>query len=138
MDNNLCKMVMLHMPTHCPAKFGTVVSTDVNCDALRDLVPFVQFKKAWKTHGGVLILLKLTLLHGCFSRFKIVRMVRNRATHHNYLLIDPVTPQQLFVLFRKDWAFELVHHRKFVFFYVMNVDRGFSIAKTIVAYGNFK
>ena len=30
------------------------------CDALRDLVPFVQFKKLEKnTHGGVLILVKL-------------------------------------------------------------------------------
>ena len=27
------------------------------CDALRDLVPFVQFKK--NTHGGVLLLVKL-------------------------------------------------------------------------------
>ena len=27
-----------------------------NCDALRDLVPFVQFKKRENTHGGVLIL----------------------------------------------------------------------------------
>ena len=40
-----------------------------------DLVPFVQFKKRENTRGGVLILvkpatlLKLTLLHGCFSRF---------------------------------------------------------------------
>ena len=34
-------------------------------DALLDLVPFVQFKKREKnTHGT-----KLTLLHGCFSRF---------------------------------------------------------------------
>ena len=39
-------------------------------DALRDLVPFVQFKNMKNTHGGVLILvLKLTLLHGCFSHF---------------------------------------------------------------------
>ena len=47
--------------------------------ALRDLVAFVQLKNAKSTHGGVLILvklqasdvtlLKLTLLHGCFSRF---------------------------------------------------------------------
>ena len=32
------------MPTHCRVKFVTVVSADVNCDALCDLVPFVQFK----------------------------------------------------------------------------------------------
>ena len=29
------------------------------CGALRDLVPFVQFKKHEKYHGGVLILVKL-------------------------------------------------------------------------------
>ena len=43
------------------------------CDALRDLVPFVQFKNVKSTHGGALILIKLqalnlTLLHGCFLR----------------------------------------------------------------------
>ena len=38
------------------------------CSALRDLVPFVQFKKRKKKHGGVLILVK----------------VLNRATHHKY------------------------------------------------------
>ena len=41
------------------------------CDVLRDLVPFLQFKKRekhlWRsvTFG----LLKVTLLYGCFSRF---------------------------------------------------------------------
>ena len=50
------------------------------CDALRDLVPFVQFKKREKHQlRGVnfskvaglkpATLIKLTLLHGCFSRF---------------------------------------------------------------------
>ena len=29
------------------------------CDALRDLIPFVQFKKLKNTHGGVLLLVKL-------------------------------------------------------------------------------
>ena len=29
------------------------------CDALRDLIPFVQFKKLKNNHGGVLLLLKL-------------------------------------------------------------------------------
>ena len=41
------------------------------CDALCDLVPFVQFKKREKTHGGVLILVKL-----------YVQMLPNRATDH--------------------------------------------------------
>ena len=44
------------------------VSSDI-CDALHDLLPFVQLKNVKNTHGGVLILLKLTLLHGCFSHF---------------------------------------------------------------------
>ena len=49
------------------------------CDALRDLVPFVQFKNRekylWssvnfsKVAGQPATLRKLTLLHGCFSRF---------------------------------------------------------------------
>ena len=39
------------------------------CDALRDLVPSVQFKKRENTHGGVLRLVKEQLLQGCFSLF---------------------------------------------------------------------
>ena len=45
-------------------------------DALNDLVPLAQFKNVKNTRRGVLLLvklqatlLKLTLLHGCFSRF---------------------------------------------------------------------
>ena len=42
------------------------ISTKIStCNALHDLVPFVQFKKREK-HPT---LLKVTLLHGCFSRF---------------------------------------------------------------------
>ena len=36
-------------------------------DTLHDLVPFVRFKKRENTHRRVLLLLKITLLHGCFS-----------------------------------------------------------------------
>ena len=32
---------------------------NVNCNALRDLVLFVQFKNLKNTHGGVLVLVKL-------------------------------------------------------------------------------
>ena len=45
------------------------------CDALRNLVPLVQFKKRekhpWRSVNlsRVAGLLKLTLLHGCFLRF---------------------------------------------------------------------
>ena len=47
------------------------------CDALHDLVPFVQFKKRekrpWRSATLLKLkpatLLKLTLFHGCFSRF---------------------------------------------------------------------
>ena len=40
------------------------------CDALRDLVPFVQFKKREKhPWRSVNFRLKLTLLHRCCSRF---------------------------------------------------------------------
>ena len=46
------------------------------CDSLRDLVPLVQFKNVKNTHGEVLLrvkyyftLLKVTFIHGRFSRF---------------------------------------------------------------------
>ena len=47
------------------------------CDALRDSVPFAKTKKCENTHRGVLLsvkllqtlLLKVTLLRGCFLRF---------------------------------------------------------------------
>ena len=49
------------------------MSSHLICNALCDLVPFVQFKKRKNTHRGVLLhpatLLKVSLLHGCFSRF---------------------------------------------------------------------
>ena len=67
------------------------------CDALRDLLPFVQFKKLEYTHEGVLLLVKLhaksfttllkvTLLHGCFSRFlNCTNGTKSRKTSHIYL-----------------------------------------------------
>ena len=45
------------------------------CDALHHLVPFAQFKNVKITQEGMLLLglkpatLKVTLLHGCCSRF---------------------------------------------------------------------
>ena len=41
-----------------PAFFAFWLSV-FQCDALRDLVPFVQFKTVKNTHGGVLLLVKL-------------------------------------------------------------------------------
>ena len=38
----------------------------LKCDALRDFVAFVHFKKREDTNSGVLLLIKL---HGCFPRF---------------------------------------------------------------------
>ena len=50
--------------------------SDCICDVLRDLVPFAQFKKCekhpWRNESCRLspaTLLKVALLHGCFSRF---------------------------------------------------------------------
>ena len=34
-------------------------SREYKCGVMRDLVPFVQFKKRKKTHGGVFLLVKL-------------------------------------------------------------------------------
>ena len=39
------------------------------CDALRDSVPFVQFKKQEKHPWKSVTFSKVTLLHGCFPRF---------------------------------------------------------------------
>ena len=61
-------------------------SLKYDCDALRDLTPFAQFRKRENTQSGVLHLLplvKVARLHGCLSRFLIVRMVPNRTKHHN-------------------------------------------------------
>ena len=67
-------------------------------DALRDSVPFAKTKKCENTHRGVFLsvkllqtlLLKVTLLRGCFLRFhffKIVQTVTNRAKRLIYCLI---------------------------------------------------
>ena len=61
------------------------------CDALRDLIPFVQFKKRER----VLLLVKFKALASIFTKsntppwgvfhvFKIVQMIPNRATHNIY------------------------------------------------------
>ena len=45
-------------------------------------------KNVKNTHGRVIVLvtlLKVTLLHGCFSRFVNSRMVTNRRKHYYYL-----------------------------------------------------
>ena len=44
------------------------------CDALHDLIPFVQFKNNYSlnmknTHGELLLLVKATLFHECFLDF---------------------------------------------------------------------
>ena len=60
---------------------------------MRDLVPFVQFKKCekhpWRsvTFSKPAILLKVTLLQGGFSRFLNCTMVPNRAKHHIIITI---------------------------------------------------
>ena len=72
-----------------PAFFAFWLSV-FQCDASRDLVPLVQFKTVKKTHAGVLAtLLKVTLLHGCFSRFlNCTNGTKSHKTSHN--VIHPV------------------------------------------------
>ena len=48
------------------------------CDALRDLLPFVQFKKRENIHGGILLLVKLTLL--------LALLLLKATFHHGYFL----------------------------------------------------
>ena len=51
------------------------------CDALRDLVQSVQFKRPWRS-----ITSKVTLLHGCFSRFlNCTNGTKSSKTSHIYL-----------------------------------------------------
>ena len=55
------------------------------CDALHDLLPFVQFKKREKQPWRSVTLVKLHVcskLHGAFHVFYTVQMVPNRATHY--------------------------------------------------------
>ena len=73
-------------------------------DALHNLVPFLQFKNRdkypWRsvTFNKVQLatLLKVTLLHRCFSFFKIVRNVPNRAIYHIYFLSQVLLPSDNF------------------------------------------
>ena len=76
---------------HMMTQSGILILRDVVyrkiCDALRDLVPFVEFKKREKHPSKSVTfskvaglqhanLLKVTLLHGC------TKMIPNRATHY--------------------------------------------------------
>ena len=50
--------------------YKTIVKAiSVNSDALHELVPLVQFKKREKHPWRSVTFSKVTLLHGCFSRF---------------------------------------------------------------------
>ena len=60
------------------------------CDVLRVSVPFVQLKKREKHPWRSVTfkpatLLKVTLFHGCLSRFLIWANSTNRAKHHRFL-----------------------------------------------------
>ena len=51
------------------------------CDTLRDLVQSVQFKRPWRS-----VTSKVTLLHGCFSRFlNCTNGTKSSKTSHIYL-----------------------------------------------------
>ena len=63
----------------CIALSAIIISHRSICDVLRDLVHLFNFKNVKNIHGGLLLLVKLqvsvcnllkvTLVHGCFSRF---------------------------------------------------------------------
>ena len=48
-----------------------MATTILNCGALRDLVPFVQFKNVKNTHEGVLVLVKLQAEACNFTKINI-------------------------------------------------------------------
>ena len=60
------------------------------CGTLRDLVEFVQFKKREKQpRRSVNFRLKLTLLHGCYSRFlNCTNSSKLRNASHNEVISE--------------------------------------------------
>ena len=73
------------------------------CDALRDFVPFVySLKNVENTHGGVLILvLKVTLLHGCFSHFlNCTNGTKLRNASHVRRMVKKCGKCRIFTLFQ--------------------------------------
>ena len=55
------------------------------CDALRDLVPFVQFKKREKQPWRCLTFVKVTFFHGCFSRFvNCINAIKSREKSYKW------------------------------------------------------
>ena len=88
------------------------------CDALRDLVPFVQLSCRLKPAT----LLKLTLFHGCFSRFLNCKWYQiSQRTQYNFLPLLSITftwPQFSVYYFaslgrRMFWVIHLVHTLNF-------------------------
>ena len=80
--------------------YKTIVKAiSVNSDALRELVPLVQFKKREKHPWRSVTFSKVTLLHGRFSRFLIVQMVPNRAKHR-CSSVPPTLYQPILPLYR--------------------------------------
>ena len=57
--------------SYCTNAICKILKVSYICDVLRDLLPFLRFKKREKHSRGVKLqaLLKVRLLHGCFSRF---------------------------------------------------------------------
>ena len=54
------KLTIMEVHTSSPLQMSYSQRTiDLDSDVLRDLVPFVQFKKCENTHGEVLLLVKL-------------------------------------------------------------------------------
>ena len=67
-------------------------------NALRDLVPFVQFQKREKHPWRSVTFSKvagLTLIHGSFWRFLNCTNGTNRAKNHNYILTEFLSPTVL-------------------------------------------
>ena len=92
--------------------YGAFNLMDSICDDLRDLVQFGQLKNLKNTHVGVLPLVKLqakawtslkvTLLHGSFSRFlNCTNGTKSKASHMSsikmsYTLLNPFQPSVTF------------------------------------------
>ena len=88
----LLKKSLMKNVIFCAVKYtvrwGSNLSRENIGAALLDLVPVVQFKKREKHRWRIVTLLKLTLLHGFFSRFSnCTRSTKSRKASH--LLLGP-------------------------------------------------
>ena len=94
---NCVKQALKFISAWCFQQFQTrQENQNFICDVLHDLVPFVQFKKhekhQWRNFTVSKVLLKVKLLHGCFSCFLNCAKIPNRTTINFIIILFDVLP----------------------------------------------